>query len=696
MSAFLSDLNEQQLEAVKYISGPLLILAGAGTGKTKAIVSKVAYVIDAGIASPREVLAVTFTNKAATEMNNRVHDYINYRLPWIGTFHSMSAKILRANCEQLSLDNNFTILDAEDQLKLIKNILEENSIDKKNANPKLILSIIQQWKDHALYPEDLSSNDIKHPAQQISARIYPQYQSKLIKMDSVDFGDIILNNIRLFRHNPDTLKFYQSLFKFIFVDEYQDTNSAQYIWLRMLSEGESKLCCVGDDDQSIYGWRGAKVGNILRFEHDFPSARIIKLEQNYRSTKDILNVAAGVISNNKSRYNKTLWTADDETQKVIVKSSWTDKEEVQYIIKQIHKINREQDVSFKEMAVLVRASFQTRVLEEIFISNSVPYRIIGALKFYERSEIKDCMAYLKLLLRQNDDIALERILNKPKRGVGKASLDKIKNCASQLNISLYHAINYMIKDGGLSRKVSTELSKFTEMVESWRKKVPELPLDTILQTLVDESGYLQMLKDESSPEANARIENIAEFKRALSEYSSLSEFLEHVALVTANDQMNADNLVNIMTLHTAKGLEFNTVFLPGWEEGLFPHARTLAESGEHGAEEERRLAYVGITRARKNLFISYSMSRMVYGKINNSLPSRFIRELPKDSIVTIDNIGANFAAPSQLKPTATLLGKQVSHEKFGPGLIINDYGDTLEINFDRVGRKKILKKFVSA
>lgn len=694
---FLTELNEKQLEAARYITGPLLILAGAGTGKTKVIVSKIAYIIDAALVAPDELLAVTFTNKAAFEMNERITNHVNFKLPWVGTFHSMAVKILRQNANIVGLDENFIIIDRDDQLKLIKNICENKNIDKSEANPKLLLNIIQQWKDLAIEPEGITNSDIHSPLHELAKKIYKDYQFQLKKIDSVDFGDIILSNLNLFKQAPHILEKYQNRFKFIFVDEYQDTNTAQYLWLRMISQGNNNICCVGDDDQSIYGWRGAQIGNILRFEHDFPNAKVIKLEQNYRSNKDILAAAASIISHNKSRYGKSLWTNSQTSHKITLKSCWNDREEAEYIANQIYKLTPLKDIPYKNIAILVRATFQTRIIEEVFTSHSVPYKIIGGLKFYDRQEIRDALAYLKLLSKYNDDLSLERVINKPKRGIGRTTLNKIKEFSHQQHISMFQAIEFMTKEGIFSSKIKNELLQFINMIKTWTMKHQQLSLAETLEMVMNESGYLQMLKDEKTSESQSRIENLAEFKQALTEYSNLTEFLEHVALVTENDEFNSDNLVNIMTLHAAKGLEFDAVFLPGWEEGLFPHAKTIEENGNKGLEEERRLAYVGITRAKKMLFITYSSIRRMYNQYIDSLPSRFIKEIPEDCLLKIGienkkvyNYNLNTIKQNNTPKTSN----KVSHLKFGIGFVINHHGDLLEINFEKFGTKKILKKFI--
>ncbi|MEQ9115263.1 MAG: 3'-5' exonuclease [Rickettsiales bacterium] len=693
---YLSVLNSKQLEAVKYISGPLLVLAGAGTGKTSVIVSKISYIIQENILPPDNVLAVTFTNKAASEMKVRIQNNIGFTPNWIGTFHSVAAKILRINAESLGLSQNFTILDSDDQLRAIKLACEELGISKEDINPKVALAIIQSWKDDAIMPAEVTNSDLKSNAHVYSKKIYFCYQERLRKMDAVDFGDLTLYNIILFKKHPSILEKYQNNFKFIFVDEYQDTNAAQYMWLRMISM-KSKICCVGDDDQSIYGWRGAKIQNILRFSDDFQEARIIKLEQNYRSNKDILMIASNLISNNASRYNKTLWTSAEASNKVTIKSCWNDKEEAGFITSQIYKLVSTSKISFSDVAVLVRASFQTRIIEEALISDSIPYKIIGGMKFYERAEVKDALAYLKLITKPQDDLSYERIINKPKRGIGKATIEKIKQYASKHNLSLTESTKQMIEMGGFSSKLEKELRNLISNLSLWKTQSLTQTLPDILQLVLETSGYYNMLKQDNSPESESRKENLEEFKVALSEYLNLQEFLEHVSLVTDADSLDYNNSVNVMTLHAAKGLEFDTVFLPGWEEGVFPHSKTIEESGNLGLEEERRLAYVGITRAKNNLFILYSGSRRMYNQYINSIPSRFIEELDYE-----DDPGMQFKEEHRFFETKfnsitkeSSSSYKVFHPKFGSGFILNNYGDALEVNFDNFGTKKILKKFVT-
>jgi DNA helicase-2/ATP-dependent DNA helicase PcrA len=633
---YLQELNPQQLDAVKHISSPLLVLAGAGTGKTKVIVSKIAYLIQNNIVQPNQILAVTFTNKAANEMLHRIMELTQIKLPWVGTFHSISSKILRLNAEQISLNQNFTIIDADDQIKLVRDICKEK-YKSEDLDHKLIHNIIQNWKDSGLKPESIKPYDIKTKFHDIAKNIYSLYQNSLKKMDSLDFGDIILLATEVFKmqddNSPNSIR---NKFKFIFVDEYQDTNTAQYLWLRMLANKQSVVCCVGDDDQSIYGWRGAKIGNILKFEHDFPNARVIKLEQNYRSSSDILNAASSLISNNQGRYNKVLWTDKGNSKKIQVKSCIDDRQEATSIAYKILSITRNQDVPKSNIAILVRASFQTRIIEDAMLANNIPYKLVGGLKFYERQEIKDISAYLKLLIKTNDDLAFLRIINKPKRGIGEAAIDKIRMRAETLGISLFDALCSLLESKGcFSAKSLSELGKFVFSIRSWQEKYEnnELDLSALVKLVVNQSEYLQMLKNEKSKEANSRIENINEFILAMRDFVSLQEYFEHISLISEADDSqtsNKNDAVNIMTLHAAKGLEFDSVFLPGWEDGLFPHQRTIDELGKQGLEEERRLAYVGITRAKKNLFISFAYNRRMYNQFIKSSPSIFLSELPQD------------------------------------------------------------------
>lgn len=625
------ELNSKQQEAIDHIDGPLLILAGAGTGKTLALINRIVNILKLEKAFPSEILAVTFTNKAANEMQERISKLIPLKLKWLGTFHSVAAKILRINAEAANLSSNFSIIDTDDQLRLIKSIMYDLNMDNKQFNPKIICGIIQRWKDLALNPEDVSNSDLKTEYHSNSLRIYKEYQIKLTSNDSVDFGDLLLLNINLFRKSPHILLQYQTSFKYILVDEYQDTNASQYIWLRMLAQKRSNICCVGDDDQSIYGWRGAEIGNILKFAEDFVGAKIIKLEQNYRSTSCILGAASSLISNNNMRHNKTLWTEKKSDDKIIIKSFYNDKEEANFIAREI-LCKYKDNLHSTKVAILVRALFQTRIIEECFMRAMIPYKVVGSLKFYERQEIRDIVAYIKLAIKCNDDLPFERIINKPARSIGKTTLQKIKDFANLEKVSLLSATEFMLQNKGtFSKKTKESLEGFVSLIKKWHEEFQTMHHVDVVKNIIAESGYEAYLKQEDSIEGRGRLENAKELLKALEDFNSILDFLDHITLVTdADEAAKSEDLITIMTLHAAKGLEFETVFLPGWEEGLFPHSRSLDESGEKGLEEERRLAYVGITRAKKNLYLSHSLTRRMYNQWIDSMPSRFLKEIPRE------------------------------------------------------------------
>lgn len=639
---FLDSLNEQQQKAVLHTEGALLLLAGAGTGKTKVLTSRIAHIIHKNFALAQNILAVTFTNKAAKEMAERVNSLINCAGLNIGTFHSMSAKILREQAEHLNLNLNsrFTIINHDDQLKLIKDIVKLKNIDSKKYVPKILHIIISRWKDQGLLPDKLSDSDIKLPIHKVTKLVYQDYQQNLLISNVVDFGDLLLYNNELFIKNPEILKYYQNKYRYILIDEYQDTNVVQYLWARMLASYSKNICCVGDDDQSIYGWRGAEVGNILRFEKDFPNSTVIKLEQNYRSTLPILAAASNVINNNKNRHSKTLWTDKDSGEKIKIVSCWSDKEEARFITSEIDQLVREGKYSAGNVAILVRAGFQTRSFEEAFINSAMPYKIIGGLRFYERMEIRDVLAYVRITLNQNDNLALERIINVPKRAIGNSTLGRIKTYASERNISTFSAIKQMLEGDQFKAKLHEALSDFVTKIDNWRLSYnTKAPLD-VTKNILEQSGYLEMLQEEKTDEAVGRIENINEMLRAIAEFNDIHDFIEHSSLVMEHEilETNYGGSVTIMTLHAAKGLEFDLVFLPGWEEGVFPHQRSLDEDGEKGLEEERRIAYVGITRAKKDLYITYAESRKIFYEIVRSYPSRFIAEIPEEITIKTSSI----------------------------------------------------------
>ncbi|ASX28520.1 ATP-dependent DNA helicase PcrA [Rickettsia sp. MEAM1 (Bemisia tabaci)] len=639
---FLHSLNVQQQKAVLHTEGPLLLLAGAGTGKTKVLTSRIANIIHQNLASPQNILAVTFTNKAAKEMQERVHNLVSSYGLNIGTFHSMAARILRDQIEHLNLGLNsrFTIISQDDQLRLIKDIVKLKNIDTKKYAPKLIHIVISRWKDQGLLPNKLSSSDTNLPLQRVAKLVYEEYQQNLLISNVVDFGDLLLYNNELFIKNPEILKYYQEKYRYILIDEYQDTNVVQYLWARMLASLSKNICCVGDDDQSIYGWRGAEVGNILRFEKDFLNATIIKLEQNYRSTLPILAAASNVINNNKNRHGKTLWTDKESGEKIKIISCWNDKEEARYIASEIARLVREGRYSAGNIAILVRAGFQTRSFEEAFINSAMPYKIIGGLRFYERMEIRDVLAYIRIALNQNDNLALERIINVPKRAIGAVTLNKIKAYAIEKNISNFVAIKEMLEDGEIKTKSYETLKDLVTKISNWHERFSfDAPIN-VTKAILDDSGYLEMLQEEKTEEALGRIENINEMLRAIAEFNDIHDFIEHSSLVMENEvlETNYGGSVTIMTLHGAKGLEFDVVFLPGWEEGVFPSQRSLDEEGEKGLEEERRIAYVGITRAKKELYITHAESRKIFYEIVRSYPSRFLAEIPEEIIIRTSSI----------------------------------------------------------
>ena len=628
----INALNPEQKEAVLAVDGPVLVLAGAGTGKTKVLTTRIAHILSSRLAWASQILAVTFTNKAAKEMGERVAhllsgDQNSNPLSWLGTFHSIAAKILRRYGEVLGFTSSFTILNSDDQLRLIKQLLIENNIDEKQNSPKVILSIIQAWKDQALPPEKVT--DAEHSINARALLIYKAYQKRLKTLNAMDFGDLLLNNIILFTTHPEIHKEVAGRFKYILVDEYQDTNVAQYLWLRLLASAHKNICCVGDDDQSIYGWRGAEIGNILRFEKDFTGAKVIRLERNYRSTGNILAAASHIISNNNGRLGKTLWTEDDDGEKVRIRSLWDGDEEARFVGNEIENFQRSGS-SLNDMAVLVRAGFQTRAFEERFLMLGLSYRVIGGLRFYERQEIRDAVAYLRVISQPDDDLAFERIINTPKRGIGTATMETINTHARAAEISMTKATTELLKMNAFKGKLANSLGNLLKSLEQWRGLIGTQTIAEITDIMLDESGYRAMWKSDKTPEAQGRLDNLKELVRAMGEFESLTAFLEHVGLVTDMSENNNSDMISIMTLHAAKGLEFDHVFLPGWEEGLFPHQRSLDESGRDGLEEERRLAYVGITRAKKTCTISFAGSRRIYNQWQSSIPSRFVSELPKE------------------------------------------------------------------
>ncbi|WP_435087810.1 ATP-dependent helicase [Candidatus Pelagibacter bacterium nBUS_29] len=631
-SDYLKNLNNAQKEAVLYLDGPLLIVAGAGSGKTKVLTSRIAHIIKEKRAFPNQILSVTFTNKAAKEMQTRVSKMLGSAatgLSWLGTFHSICAKILRKHAAAANLNSNFTIIDTDDQTRLIKNICKSENIDIKQLAPRFILAIIDRWKNKGYYPSEVIVNN-KDVYERTILPLYKIYQQKLIDLNSCDFGDLILHTVKILENYPDIRQIYSTNFKYILVDEYQDTNFIQSKWLNLLSEKNKNLCCVGDDDQSIYSWRGAEIKNFLEFDQVYENTKVIRLEQNYRSSQNILSVASNLISNNQNRVGKTLTTNMEEGDLIKLNCFKNGKDEAIGISDEIEK-KLKKNFSFNEMAILVRAIFQTREFEERFLKIGMPYRILGGTKFYERAEIKDCVAYLRLIHQEKDDLAFERIVNNPKRSIGDTTLKTVHEFRKENNLSLEIAANKMLEQNLIKPKTKIGLSFFLNALNKWRndlsiKKISHIKL---LQIVLDEFGYSAMLKNKKDLDNENRLENIKELLSAMKEFDNLESFLEHVSLATSIDQEWDGEKINMMTMHAAKGLEFDVVFLPGWEEGLFPHQKSIEEKGQNGLEEERRLAYVGITRAKKKAIISFSMNRFYQGDWIDSMPSRFIEELPE-------------------------------------------------------------------
>ena len=633
-SEYLKNLNKAQKEAVMYLDGPLLIVAGAGSGKTKVLTTRIANIIKNKKAFPNQILSVTFTNKAASEMQGRVSKILGSEaigLSWLGTFHSICAKLLRKHASAVNLNSNFTIVDTDDQIRLIKNICKAENIDIKQLAPKYILGIIDRWKNKGYYPDEVIINH-KDIYEKTVLPIYKIYQKKLTELNSCDFGDLILHVVKVFEKNSDIRDIYSKNFKYILVDEYQDTNFIQSKWLKLLSEKNMNICCVGDDDQSIYSWRGAEIKNFLEFDQTYKDTKVIRLEENYRSSQNILSVASGLISNNLNRVGKTLKATKEEGDLVKLNCFKNGKDEAIGISDEIEKLKKKG--SLNNIAILVRAIFQTREFEERFLKIGMPYRILGGTKFYERAEIKDCIAYLRIVYQGKDDLAFERVVNNPKRSIGDSTLKLIHDCAKKNSLSLEISSKKIIEDNLIKPKAKIGLSLFLDLICKWRndlnlKKNSHVKL---LQIILDESGYSSMLKNKKDLENENRLENIKELLSAMKEFDTLESFLEHVSLATSIDQDWEGEKVNMMTMHASKGLEFEKVFLPGWEEGLFPHQKSIEEKGQNGLEEERRLAYVGITRAKKNAIISFSMNRFYQGDWIDSMASRFIDELPEKYI----------------------------------------------------------------
>ena len=631
-SDYLDNLNNAQKEAVLHVDGPLLIVAGAGSGKTKVLTSRIAHIIKKKKAFPNQILSVTFTNKAAKEMQTRVSKILGSTatgLSWLGTFHSICVKILRKHAKAANLNSNFTIIDTDDQIRLIKNICKSENIDIKQLAPRFILAIIDRWKNKGYYPSEVVVNN-KELYEKTILPLYKIYQQKLIDLNSCDFGDLILHTVKILENYPDIRNIYSNNFKYILVDEYQDTNFIQSKWLNLLSEKHNNLCCVGDDDQSIYSWRGAEIKNFLEFDQVYDNTKVIRLEQNYRSSQNILSVASNLISNNENRVGKTLTTTMEEGDLVKLNCFKNGKDEAIGISDEIEK-NIKKKFSFNNVAILVRAIFQTREFEERFLKIGMPYRILGGTKFYERAEIKDCVAYLRLIHQEKDDLAFERIVNNPKRSIGDTTIKLVHEFGKKNNLCLENAAKQMIEENLIKPKTKISLNFFLNSLSKWRNdiKIKKINHIKLMQTVLDESGYSSMLKNKKDLDNESRLENIKELLTAMKEFDNLESFLEHVSLATSVDQEWDGEKINMMTMHAAKGLEFDAVFLPGWEEGLFPHQKSIEEKGQNGLEEERRLAYVGITRAKKKAIISFSMNRFYQGDWIDSMASRFIDELPE-------------------------------------------------------------------
>ena len=727
-------LNDPQKEAVYHTQGPILVLAGAGTGKTGVLTTRLIRLLIEKIALPGEILSVTFTNKAANEMRDRITNQIgdmSSGLKWLGTFHSVGAQILRFHPNKLGLENDFIILDTDDQVRLLKQIIKDENIDDKRWPAKQLLNLIDKWKNKGLYPEDISSNDGDYFANGKGHLLYKIYQERLKYFNAVDFGDLILESIRLFENNQDILESYQNRFKYILVDEYQDTNVSQYKLLKLLTGKYQNICCVGDDDQSIYSWRGAEISNILRFEKDFPEAKTIRLEENYRSTGHILTAASKLIENNESRLGKTLWTNSGEGEKITVKSNWDGEEEARQITSELEKLSLK-NYNLDETAILVRASFQMREFEDRFISVGLPYKVIGGPRFYERKEIRDVNAYLRLATQPNDSLALERIINTPKRGIGETSVKKIRDRSKENNKPLIESIKELIDEKSFKGKTADSLDKLVKLIFHWNQLIKEEDKVDIAEVIIEDSGYLEMLRNDKSLTAEGRVENVYELFRSLEPFESIKAYLEHISLVMEIDSNQYGKKVSLMTLHAAKGLEFDYVFLPGWEEGVFPNQRAVDEGGLEALEEERRLAYVGVTRAKKKASIYYAANRRMHNQWISSIPSRFVTELPEENIETdLSNYAgekelfkeqeyidfdqseyetpgwerARFESKSRtiehknsenyvVNDSPFELNENVTHKKFGKGIILSIDGKKLTINFGSKGTRKVMENFV--
>jgi DNA helicase-2/ATP-dependent DNA helicase PcrA len=749
---YLDDLNPAQREAVEALDGPVLMLAGAGTGKTKALIARIVHLLAMGKARPNEILSVTFTNKAAREMKlriGRIMGEASEGIAWMGTFHSLSVKILRRHAELVGLKSNFTILDTDDQIRLMKQLIAAANIDEKRWPARLLASLIDSWKNRALRPDKVPTSEASAYNNR-GTELYEAYQARLLTLNACDFGDLLLHCVTIFQNHADVLAQYQRWFRYILVDEYQDTNVAQYLWLRLLAQGHRNICCVGDDDQSIYGWRGAEVGNILRFEKDFPGAKVVRLEQNYRSTPHILAAASAVIAANAGRLGKTLWTEETNGEKVRLIGHWDGEEEARWIGEEVEALQRGGRglglMGLDDMAILVRASHQMRAFEDRFLTIGLPYRVIGGPRFYERQEIRDAMAYFRLAVSPEDDLAFERIINTPKRGLGDKAQADLQRAARMAGVPLLDGAREVLAKGDIGGKGAAHLRAFVGNIDRWHQMIQGAHNHIELaEQILDESGYTEMWQNDKTPEAPGRLENLKELVKALEQFENLQGFLEHVSLIMDNETEEASEKVSIMTLHAAKGLEFPAVFLPGWEDGLFPSQRSMDESGQKGLEEERRLAYVGITRAERLCTISFASNRRVYGQWQSQMPSRFIDELPAAHVAVLtppglygggygaaavgysttidqratkadvynspgwkrmqDRAGTRgVAQPAEARGIVIDaqavspygIGDRVFHQKFGYGEVISVEGDKLDIEFDHAGSKKIVARWVIA
>ena len=750
---YLDGLNPEQRQAVEAADGPVLVLAGAGTGKTRVLTTRIAHIIATGRARTHEILAVTFTNKAAREMKERIGVLVGPAgegMPWLGTFHAISTKILRRHAELVGLKSSFTILDTDDQVRLMKQVLQAEDVDDKRWPARALANLIDGWKNRGLEPKAVPAGEATAFANGKGGVLYAAYQARLKTLNAADFGDLLLETLRLFRENPDVLAQYQGRFRYMLVDEYQDTNVVQYLWLRMLAQGRHNVCCVGDDDQSIYGWRGAEVDNILRFEHDFPGATVIRLERNYRSTGHILAAASHLIAHNDDRLGKTLFTDDKPGEKPSVTGVWDSEEEARVVGDEIESLHKKGQ-SLDEVAILVRASFQMREFEERFITLGLPYRVIGGPRFYERLEIRDALAYMRCVAQPADDLAFERIFNTPKRGLGDSTLQVIHNTARATGVPLMQAARQLVETDELKPKQRQTIRALMESFSRWAAAIGTVPASQLAETVLEESGYTDMWSKDKTAEAAGRLENLKEFVRSMEEFPDLASFLEHVSLVMEASEGDTGPKVSIMTLHGAKGLEFETVFLPGWEEGLFPHQRSLDDNGRAGLEEERRLAYVGLTRAKRRAKLFFATNRRIHGLWQSTIPSRFVDELPEAHVEVTeaaqakryggygasrfdrpDAFASSYSTPGwqraqqggtarakdfaenrgPLRKEGRLIegelvasstshsghakGARVFHQKFGPGTVELVDGNKLTVAFDKAGRKMVLDSFVQA